>query len=80
MTGTILDAYERQMAKPWYHPANWRRKPPTALQLAVADLEECRKDRLDHMRNAEYHSAMANMLELRDVRLQADIKMLSTKD
>lgn len=72
-TGTILDVLDAQQPTPWWRP----RKRPTALQLAVADLEECRRDQLNHKRLAEYHKAMADMLKDREKRLTADIKRLS---
>lgn len=75
-TGTILDAHMAQ------HPRTWRDlfrrfKPPTALELAVTALEECRRDQLDHKQKAEYHAAMDAMLRKRDTRLVEDIQRLS---
>ena len=73
MTGTILDAHLRMNP-----PSLWRRmRTPTALQLATAALEECRRDHLEHKQKAEYHAAMERMLAARDKRLQDDIKRLS---
>lgn len=74
-TGTILDAHEAQSPRHWWQ----RRVPPTALQLATAALEECRRDQLDHKHKAEYHTAMHKMLEERDKRLQKDIARLSKR-
>lgn len=62
----------------------WSPKPvpaePTALQLAVRALEECRKDQLEQAHKAEYHAAMADMLEIRENRLIVDITRLSNGD
>lgn len=67
-----------------WNPVSWRhafkRAPqPTALQLASADLEQCRVDRLENQRQAEYHAAMTKMLEQREKRLQADVQVLSAR-
>lgn len=56
-----------------------RRKPITALQIAVSALEACRKDQLEHAQLKEYHSAMCKMLKDRDSRLVEDIARLSSK-
>lgn len=74
-TNTILDAHMQQ------HPRHFwqRRSPPTALELATAALEECRRDYLDHKQKAEYHAAMVRMLKERDDRLVADIRRLSVQ-
>lgn len=74
MTGTILDAHDKQNPTPWWH---WKKPSPTALQLATAALEECRRDALEHKGKQEYHAAMAEMLKKRDARLVADIARLS---
>lgn len=70
---TVLDAHQRQ------HPVHWwtKRAPPTALQIAVSTLEECRRDQLEQAQKAEYHGAMLQMLRDRDARLQQDIQRLS---
>lgn len=73
MTNNVLDIHDRQNPLPWWR----RRRSPSALELAVAALEECRRDRLHHAQLAEYHAAMLKMLEQRDKRLQEDIKRLS---
>lgn len=75
-TGTVLDAAEAHDPKPW-----WRRpgKTYTALQIASAALEECRKDQLEHAQKAEYHAALLKMLKDRDARLIKDITRLSQK-
>lgn len=73
-SGTILDAFEEQQPA-WY--SFRRRISPTALQLATAALEECRRETLHHKGLQEYHAAMAKMLKERDVRLQQDIARLS---
>lgn len=72
-TGTILDAHMKA------HPRHfWQRsKPPTALELAAAELEECRRDRLEHKGKAEYHDAMWKMLDKREERLVQDLSRLS---
>lgn len=72
----LRDIYRLRRPLSWRHV--WRRVPePTALELASADLEQCRVDRLEHQREAEYHKAMTAMLEQRERRLQADIAKLS---
>lgn len=76
-TGTILDAAERADPLPW-----WRRvrKTYTALQIATAALEDCRKDQLEHAQKKEYHAAIQRMLGQRETRLVADIVRLSAKN
>jgi adenine-specific DNA methylase len=69
----LLDAVDSAQPQPWWK----RRIPATALQLASAALEECRRDQLVHAQGAEYHAAMVAMLKLRDKRLQADLRRLS---
>lgn len=75
-TNTILDSFEPQQPK-WWHLR--RRISPTALQLASAELEFCRKDQLHHKGLQEYHAAMAAMLAKREQRLQQDIERLNPK-
>lgn len=75
-TGTILDSFEPQQPK-WWHLR--RRISPTALQLAAAALEDCRRDQLNHKGLQEYHDAMSKMLAKREQRLQQDIERLNTK-
>lgn len=70
---TILDIHDRNSPAPWWR----RRTPPSALELAVTALEECRRERLHHAQLSEYHTAMLRMLEARDKRLQEDIRVLS---
>jgi hypothetical protein len=72
-TGTILDAHDAAHPVPWWR----RRAAPSALQLATAALEECRRDQLEHAQKQEYHAAMSKMLKERDRRLMADIQRLS---
>lgn len=72
-TDTILDSYEKQNPRHWWQI----RRPPTALQLAVAELEESRRNYLDHTGKAEYHKSMQDMLKKRITRLQSDIAELS---
>jgi hypothetical protein len=75
-TGTILDAdYEQRPPRFW----QWNRTPATALQLATASLEECRRMQLEHTQKREYHAAMEQMLKARDQRLVKDIQRLSRK-
>jgi hypothetical protein len=75
MTGTILDAHMAQ-----HPPRFWKRmQKPTALQLAIAALEECRREGLEQAQKSEYHKAMVVMLKERDKRLVDEIKRLSKK-
>lgn len=74
-TNTILDAHMQQHPRQFWQ----RRQPPSALELATAALEECRRDYLDHQQKAEYHAAMVRMLKARDERLVVDIRRLSAK-
>jgi hypothetical protein len=69
-----LGVEDYKLAKPvrWWH----RKSEPTALHLAVAALEECRKDQLHHKKFAEFHTAVSKMLTERDKRLQQDIDRL----
>lgn len=72
-TGTILDAHAAVNPVPW-----WRRQPrPSALALAAASLDECRRDQLEHADKQEYHAAMQRMLAQREKRLVQDIARLS---
>lgn len=72
-TGTILDAHEAANPLPW-----WRRAPrPSALALATASLEECRREQLEHADKQEYHAAMVKMLRERDRRLVKEMARLS---
>ena len=74
-TGTVLDSsLEKQ---PWWARG---RSTPTALQIAAAELEQCRKEQLEQSDKAEYHTAMMKMLKEREQRLQRDITRLSKKD
>lgn len=73
---TLLDTHAAQ------NPMTWRdlfrkRRPPTALELAVSALEECRREQLHQQQQAEYHSAVSEMLKQRDKRLVKDIERLS---
>lgn len=74
--GTIIDLHDQRSPLPW-----WRRgkKSVTALELAAVDLEECRRNQLEHARKQEYHAAMTDMLRKREKRLQAEIQRLSAK-
>lgn len=73
---TILDDHMAQ------NPGTWRdlfrrRKRPSALELAVSALEECRRDALDEAQRAEYHAAMVRMLKERETRLCKEVARLS---
>lgn len=74
-TDTVLDAvYRTQPLHFWQ-----RRKPITPLQIAVAALEECQADQLDHAWKQEFHAAMTKMLKERETRLAKDVARLSSK-
>lgn len=75
-SGTLLDLHDSSHPTPW-----WRRQGqrPTALQLATAALEECRREYLHHKEQAEVHVALVRVLRERDARLQEDIVRLSAK-
>lgn len=75
---SILEAHMRRNPRGWRDLFK-RYRAPTAMELAVAALEECRRDQLDHKQKAEYHTAMEAMLRQRDARLQKDIQRLSRK-
>lgn len=65
------------------NPGTWRdlfkrRRRPSALELAVAALEECRRDSLDEHQRAEYHAAMVRMLHEREARLMKEVARLSS--
>lgn len=75
-TGTVLDAHEAQSGG-WLARKFSRRPPPTALELASAALEECRRDQLHHSQLAEFHTAIRRMLGEREARLAKDIARLS---
>ena len=74
---SILDDHAAQ------HPRTWRDlfrryRRPSALELAVAALEECRRDSLDQAQRAEFHAAMVRMLREREVRLMKEVARLSS--
>jgi len=54
-------------------------KPPTALQLAVLELEEAQRMKLAHASKREYHSAVEDMLVYRAERLRREIAELSSE-
>ena len=65
------------------HPPTWRdlfrkRHRPSALELAVAALEECRRDSLDQHQRLEYHKALVDMLHEREARLMKEVARLSS--
>lgn len=67
------------------NPPTWRdifrrRRRPSALELAVAALEECRRDSLDQHQRAEYHEAMCKMLREREGRLMKEVARLSSSE
>lgn len=76
-TGTVIDAADRADPLPWWCRP---RKTYTALQIATAALEECRKDQLQHAQQKEYHAAIQSMLNKRETRLIADITRLSARN
>ena len=72
----VLTAHQLQ------HPPTWRdifrrRGRPSALELACAALEECRREALDQAQSAEYHAAMTKMLKEREARLLKEVQRLS---
>lgn len=74
----ILDDYRAQ------HPRTWRdlfrRVPrPSALELASAALEQCRREQLDTAAQAEAYSAALKMLRERETRLLKDVARLSQR-
>ena len=56
----------------WFAP-----RVPTALQLAVAELEEAQRMKLDQSGKREYHAAMEDMLHHRIDRLRLEIALLA---
>ena len=74
---TILERYYANRQLGWRDL--FRRLPsPTALELAVSDLEQCQRERLHHTSEAEHHTAERDMLVKRELRLRADIKRLAS--
>lgn len=74
----ILERYFTNRSTGWLD--SFRRLPnPTALELAVSDLESCQRDRLHHTGEAEYHASQRDMLTKREARLRADIKRLASE-
>lgn len=64
------------------NPLTWRSifkeiKPPTALQLAVASLEDAQRQRLRHAALAEEHESQRAMFAKREKRLRDEIAELS---
>lgn len=75
MSNSVIDDAQANDPRPW-----WRRtKAFSPVQIAVASLEECRKDQLDHAHKKEYHEAMVLMLAKRETRLIKNIRDLSAK-
>lgn len=75
---SILERYYANRQLTWRDL--FRRLPtPTALELAVADLEQCQRDRLHHTSEAERHTSERDMLTKREARLRADIKRLASE-
>lgn len=60
----------------WPNP--WRQ--PSALRVAVRQLEEAQRDRLETTKNMEYYMAMTGMLGGRVERLQREVVRLSAED
>jgi hypothetical protein len=54
-----------------------RSRVPTALQVAVMQLEESQRMKLEQSKLREYHSAMEDMLFHRVERLRVEIAALS---
>lgn len=54
--------------------------PPTALQIAAAQLEEAKVEKLSHSKLREYHTSIEDMLTRRIERLKNDIYELSQSD
>ena len=69
------EQHERENPVPWFMP--WRKHDPTALRLAIASLEQCRKDRLTHAHRQEFHAGMVATLNKREARLEAEVERLS---
>jgi hypothetical protein len=73
MRNPVLDAYDKCHPDPW-----WRRpKHATALELAAANLEECRREQLHHAHMLEEHKAEVTKLAEREKRLSKDVERLS---
>ena len=53
---------------------------PTALQIAVAELEDAQRMHLDHCSKHEYYFAMEHMLVNRIERLRREITELSKSE
>lgn len=75
-TGTIIDIAEKADPQPW-----WRRvrKTYSALEIASAALEDCRREQLHHAHLKEHHAGMLAINTKREARLMADIARLSQK-
>ena len=72
---TILDVADQSHRAPW-----WKPKPsPTALELAVLALQECRRDQLEYSDKMEYYVAVSKMLTEREQRLIDDIARMPIK-
>jgi hypothetical protein len=56
-----------------------RKRPPSALQIATFELEECRREQLLHADRAEYHAGMVKVLDERETRLLKEIDRLSQR-
>ena len=50
---------------------------PTALQIAVRDMEAAKADRLTAAKNREYYASMETMLAGRIERLRRDIRSMN---
>jgi hypothetical protein len=52
-------------------------RKPSALKLATAALEDCRRDQLAQAHLSEFHAAMVKVLAEREKRLQREVARLS---
>lgn len=74
MTTTVLGAFYKRNPLRWWQSS--KRPPPSPLQIAEANLDECRIELLIEMDRAEQHAAMVRCLKEREKRLIADIERL----
>ena len=66
------DVFDLMPPTPW-----WRLAPKyTPLELAQNALTECRREQLHHASRWEFHQAISRMLENREARLQATVRLL----
>lgn len=67
---TLLERYLKANPPPLFG----RTVRTTAAQLARFDLDECRRELLEHASLAEYHHAMTDMLRKREKRLLSELR------